>query len=92
MTQQQRQQISVATIVTIATLISGVAGAILGAYKFGDDRYVRKDEMISTVLPLRKDVEYMRAQLDRIERRQLGAESAQGTTPLASRSLNGHSD
>lgn len=93
MTQHQRQQASIfATVAMIGTIIGGVGGTILGAYQFGDDRYVRKDEMISTVLPLRKDVEYMRAQLDRIERRQLGVESAQGTTPLASRSSNVHSD
>ena len=86
MTQQQRQQVSVATIVTIATLVSGVAGAILGAYKFGDDRYVRKDEMVA----LRKDVEYMKAAVDRIERRQLGTESSQTSSPLASRNSHGN--
>lgn len=85
MTAQQRQQISVATIVTVATLVSGVAGAILGAYKFGDDRYVRKDEMVA----VKKDLEYLKSGVDEIKSRQLKSNPPVGTLPLASRSLNG---
>ena len=85
MTAQQRQQISVATIVTVATLFSGVAGAILGAYKFGDDRYVRKDEMVA----VKKDLEYLKSGVDDIKRRQFGLDPQTGTTPLASRNSHG---
>lgn len=85
MTAQQRQQISVATIVTVATLVSGVAGAILGAYKFGDDRYVRNAEVVA----MKKDLEYLKIAVDRIERRQLGMDPQPGTAPLASRNSHG---
>lgn len=43
MTQAQQKQISVASLVTICTLLGGVAGGILTAYKIGDDRYTRNE-------------------------------------------------
>jgi len=85
MTSHQRNQISVATLVTVATLIGGVVGSITAAYKLGDDRYVRTAEITA----LKKDFEYLKAAVDRIERRQLGTETVQGSSPLAQRNSHG---
>lgn len=69
MTQQQRQNVSVATLVTVATLLGAVGGGLLTAQKLGDDRYVRAADFAA----LKKDVEYLRAGVDRIEK-QIGSQ------------------
>ena len=74
MTQQQRQNVSVATIVTIATLLGALGGGLLTAQKLGDDRYVRAADFAA----LKKDVEYLKAGVDRIER-QIGSQPTAST-------------
>lgn len=77
MTQQQRQNVSVATVVTIATLLGALGGGLLTAQKLGDDRYVRAADFAA----LKKDVEYLKAGVDRIER-QIGSQPTASTIAL----------
>lgn len=92
MTAQQRQQVSVASLLVLFTILGGVAGGILTAYRVGDDRYTR----IAETEKLKKDIEHlseMKTKLEtvaesvkRIEiRLGVGISSAPSSSPLASR-------
>lgn len=65
MTQAQQRQVSVATLVTICTLLGGIAGGILTAYKIGDDRYTTKLEAAE----VKADIKSLQRSFDRLEKK-----------------------
>lgn len=65
MTQAQQKQISVASLVTICTLLGGVAGGVLTAYKIGDDRYTRNE----VTAKIEQKLENLEKGQDRLEKK-----------------------
>lgn len=75
MTARSKESIVIYVLVTIFGLGSSLTGALVAVSKFGDDRYVRREEFAekftalkSTVEAQKSDLEYIRKAVDDIRK------------------------
>lgn len=75
MTAKSKESILIYVLVTIFGLGSSLTGALVAASKFGDDRYVRREEFAekfatisATMAGTKSDLEYIRKAVDDIRK------------------------
>lgn len=68
MTAKSKESILIYVLVTIFGLGSSLTGALVAASKFGDDRYVRREEFVQKFSDIKTGIEVQKTDLDYIRK------------------------